>query len=110
MKHNKMNGFSVCPGGHTFCRIVPKSEYAERPNYFALHKGSREPIGSRAGGWQLCTTHPEVIDRAEEYARKLFEKGRLVAAVSPNDGWGSCECDRRTVHYPARGVLQSYSR
>ncbi|NOZ22802.1 MAG: DUF4838 domain-containing protein [Planctomycetes bacterium] len=94
MKHNKMNGCRVIPGGHAFYRIVPKSEYAEHPDYFALYKGSREPRGAHHGGWQLCTTNPDVIDRAVQYVRERFKAGQIVVSVLPNDGGGFCECER----------------
>ena len=94
MKHNKLNRVSVVPGGHAFVHIVPKSEYAEHPEYFALFKGTRKPGSSRHCGWQLCTTNPEVIDRTVRYVRRRFEEGRMLVAISPNDGGGFCECEQ----------------
>jgi hypothetical protein len=93
MKHNKTNGMRLVPGGHTFHRIVPKSEYEEHPELFALVAGSRKPEGSRSGGWQLCTSNPEVVDRAVEYVRGRFDRGDMLVAISPNDGGGFCECE-----------------
>ncbi len=94
MKHNKMNDCRVIPGGHAFVKIVPKTEYAKHPDYFALVKGSRKPGGTHHSGWQLCTTNPGVIDRAVQYARRRFRSGALVVSITPNDGMGFCECER----------------
>ena len=92
LKHNKINMCWLVPGGHTHRNIVKKEEYAEHPEYFALVNGTRKPRGGKQGGWQLCTTNPEVARRAAEYARKMLGQSRLMVAVSPNDGGGHCEC------------------
>ena len=94
MKHNKMNDCRVVPDGHAFYRqIVPKTEYARHPEYFALVKGSRKPGGTHHTGWQLCTTNPVVIERAVQYVEKRFRAGQFQVSISPNDGLGFCECD-----------------
>ncbi len=60
--------------------------FAEHPEWFALVNGKRHPP-------QMCTTHPEVIDRMVEHV--LAGKSDIMH-ISPSDGGGFCECDEDT--------------
>jgi hypothetical protein len=63
-----------------------KEDFSRHPEWFALVKGKRRPP-------QMCSTHPEVIERMVE--RVLKGKTRIVN-ISPSDGAGFCECDEQT--------------
>ena len=68
--------------------------FRAHPEWFALVGGKRRPP-------QMCTTHPEVLDRMVQYV--LNGKPSIVN-ISPSDGGGFCECDRcRALDVP--GVL-----
>ncbi len=72
--------------------------FDEHPEWFALVNGKRRPP-------QMCTTHPEVLERMVDYV--LAGKADIMN-ISPSDGGGFCECDRcKALDVP--GVL-SYDR
>jgi hypothetical protein len=58
--------------------------FKQHPEWFALVNGKRRPP-------QMCTTHPEVIDRMVEYVLKGKQD---IMNISPSDGGSFCECDR----------------
>lgn len=60
--------------------------FKEHPDWFALVQGKRRPP-------QMCTTHPEVLQRMVDYA--LASKLDIVN-ISPSDGGGFCECNEET--------------
>jgi hypothetical protein len=62
------------------------TDFKEHPDWFALVNGQRRPP-------QMCTTHPDVIDRMVEFV--LNGKTRIVN-ISPSDGGGFCQCDEHT--------------
>ena len=73
---------------HTFNSLIPKSEFAQHPEYFMLRDAKRNPH-------QLCLTNPDV-------RRLIIEKtltglaaspASRIVEVSPNDGGGTCACD-----------------
>lgn len=57
--------------------------FKDHPEWFALVGGRRRPP-------QMCTTHPDVIDRMVQHA--LAGKTAIVS-ISPSDGGGFCECE-----------------
>jgi hypothetical protein len=61
-------------------------DFRAHPEWFALVQGVRRPP-------QMCTTHPEVLDRV--VARVLASKLDIVN-ISPSDGGGFCECNEET--------------
>jgi hypothetical protein len=68
--------------------------FKAHPEWFALVDGKRRPP-------QLCTTHPEVIDRMVEHVLKGKQD---IMHISPSDGGGFCECERcRALDVP--GIL-----
>jgi len=78
--------------------MVPSEKYFEtHPEYFALFKGRRVPMGSPGrpsyADGNLCTTIPDVIRLASEFIIQWFDDNAAVP-LNPNDGavkW--CECD-----------------
>jgi hypothetical protein len=68
--------------------LLPAEEVAKHPEYLALVKGERK-------GPQYCTTNPEVIRHSAEAALAHFRKfpDRKMFSLSPDDGYGFCECD-----------------
>lgn len=85
---------------HNLNQMVPNEKYfAEHPEYYALYKGARQPIGTPSrpgyGGGNLCTTNPEVIDICAKFIIDYFDRNPrgMVVPVWPGDGaiiW--CEC------------------
>lgn len=83
---NKMGGWLKGNVGHAYAKIVPKSEFNAHPEWFALVNGVRTSA-------QICTTHPEVVQRAIEYAKNFYSKSNeIMVSLSPNDGYNMCEC------------------
>ncbi len=76
--------------GHAYAHFIPRKLFKEKPDLFAEVNGRRTPRG------QICTTHPEVIQRAIDYARRYFRQHPecLMVSMSPNDGGGFCRCAR----------------
>ena len=60
--------------------------FKEHPEWFALVNGKRQPP-------QMCTTHPEVINRMVEY---VLNGKYDIMSISPSDGGGFCECNEET--------------
>lgn len=68
--------------------------FQQHPEWFALVDGKRRPP-------QMCTTHPEVINRMVDY---VLTGKQDIMNISPSDGGGFCECERcRALDVP--GVL-----
>lgn len=67
--------------------IEKNPDFLQHPEWFALGNGVRRPP-------QMCTTHPEVIDRMVEYV--LADTKRAITTISPSDGGGFCQCDEET--------------
>ncbi len=98
-KRNKWGGLKIS-GGHSLSEIFPGDIYAKsHPEYYALVNGKRDVPGpnyDHKHGSQPCTTNPDVIRIAGEWATKFFDKHPDHDAVnmSMNDGYGYCECER----------------
>ena len=85
---------------HNLDFMLTSSKYfAEHPDYYALYKGERLPMGVPGkpyyGGGNLCTTNSEVIRKCADFAIDWFSRNPdgVVVPVWPNDGaikW--CEC------------------
>lgn len=81
-------------------RQIPAAKYfASHPEYYALYKGKRHPIGTPGrpgyGGGNVCTTNPEVIDICARFIIDYFDRNPegMVVPLWPGDGaiiW--CEC------------------
>ncbi len=88
--------------GHAFASLMPVEKYGkEHPEYYSLVSpenwfGSRRPDKPRRTTepgdiWQLCTSNPDVRRIiAEKLAAQNTDE---VQSVSPNDGYGFCECE-----------------
>lgn len=99
-KQNRMGGVAFS-AGHNLSRIVPPSLYAAHPEYFPLQGGKRvNPTESH--NWQPCTSNPEVIALAVAAADRHFRENPEASSfsLSPNDGYGWCECDNCKAQDP----------
>ncbi|MBO4648917.1 MAG: DUF4838 domain-containing protein [Lentisphaeria bacterium] len=90
---------------HAFASLMPRAKYAkDHPEYYSLvspdhwvgmpkpDKPTRKVTG---GPWQLCTSNPEV---RRIIADKLAAtKDGKIHSISPNDGFGFCECPNCTA-------------
>jgi len=102
-KKAKMGGVSASMG-HNLRRIVPPAPYKDsHPEYFPLWDGERHiPAPGEGHGWQPCTSNPEVVQLAIAAAIKYFDEhpGAYSFSLSPNDGYGWCECDACVAQDP----------
>ncbi|HCD34999.1 MAG TPA: hypothetical protein DER01_21520 [Phycisphaerales bacterium] len=89
----------ICHNFAWFFKDVEKT-FEEHPEYFSLYKNRRINIGTAQrrhyGGGNLCTTNPDVIKLAADFAIKWFDDHPTgtVVPMWPGDGaikW--CECD-----------------
>jgi len=60
--------------------------FEAHPDWFALVKGKHQPP-------QMCTTHPEVLDRMVEH---VLKGKSVIMHISPSDGGGFCQCNEQT--------------
>ncbi len=85
--------------GHAYDAMLPPEKYfAAHPEYYSLVDGKRGGpyILKRKGvHYQLCTTNPDVVRLCVEYLREKFDADPSLecVSVSPNDGFGWCECE-----------------
>ncbi|MBC7287966.1 MAG: DUF4838 domain-containing protein, partial [Armatimonadetes bacterium] len=90
--------------GHNLYSIVPPATYGQtHPEYFPLIGGARlVPQPKQAENWQPCTSNPEVIRLAVEAARRYFDERQDAwsFSLSPNDGYGWCQCDNCRAQDP----------
>lgn len=81
--------------GHWLYQVVPATEYADHPEWFALVNGTRNP--ENITYWHFCYSNPEFADRiADEVIKKFDAVPELVSmTIAANDGWeyNWCECD-----------------
>lgn len=85
---------------HTYNDLVPPGQYFdEHPEYYSEVDGKRQPI-------QLCLTNPEVLRITIENVKKFLREnpGSNVISVSPNDGYGYCECAKCKAVDDAEGT------
>ena len=98
-KRNKWGGMKIY-GGHSLAEIFPPEKYAKtHPEYFALVNGKRDVPDENYDykhECQICTTNPDVIKVAVEWARNFFNEHSEYDGVhmTLNDGGGFCECER----------------
>jgi len=93
-KRNKMGG-AAFSAGHNLARIVPPKVFGPtHPEYFPLW-GSERHVPGDEESWQPCTSNPEVIALAVAAADKHFTENpqALSFSLSPNDGYGWCQCE-----------------
>ena len=86
-------------GGHALGEIFPPEKYgSSHPEYYALVDGKRAVPGPNYDykhEGQICTTNPDVIRVAVEWAINFFDAHPEYAGVhmTLNDGGGFCECE-----------------
>lgn len=99
-KQNRMGGLAFS-AGHNLARIVPPSLFATHPEYFPL-QGGRRVNPTQSYNWQPCTSNPEVIALAIAAAKAYFTEHPEASSfsLSPNDGYGWCECDQCKAQDP----------
>lgn len=93
-RRNKMGG-AAFSAGHNLARIIPPAQYGKaHPEYFPLWGNERHVPGAEEN-WQPCTSNPEVIALAVAAADKYFAEHPEASSfsLSPNDGYGWCQCD-----------------
>ena len=89
---------------HAFENLMPREVYGkEHPEYYALvspekwigepkpDKPTRLSDPTMPGPWQLCTSNPDVRRIIAEKLAATKSEG--IQSISPNDGYGFCECD-----------------
>ncbi|NOY80958.1 MAG: DUF4838 domain-containing protein [Kiritimatiellaeota bacterium] len=88
-RHNRQSGAFGVHCSHSYAWHIPRREFKEHPDWFALVKGKRQPS-------QLCVSNPEVQARIVRHALEVFrrEPQRNMVSVEPNDGSGYCQCPK----------------
>lgn len=114
-KYFAVRGIEIESGHHNFSYWIPASEYGEKhPEFFAMKDGVR--IKPSVGkdvlllSEQLCTTNPEL---KAEMARKMIAYAKChpeikTLSISPNDGFGWCECPECSKFYDADDMGEFY--
>jgi len=98
-KRLKWGGMRIY-GGHSLGEVFPPGKYAKsHPEYYALVDDRRDVPGpdyDYKHSGQICTTNPEVIRIAIEWAQQFFNAHPEYDGIhlTPNDGSGFCECER----------------
>lgn len=85
---NHLGGWRWWGAGHSYQYLVDFAEFANHPEWFALVNGERKPT-------QLCTTNPEVRQRALQTVLGVLSKPDApeLICVSPCDNNDFCDCD-----------------
>ncbi len=112
-----LRGIGITGGGHNFSFLIPTDKYADHPEFFAERNGQRIKPDDKGTGLllsqQLCTTNPilreELVKNIIEYS-KTHPKLKSIG-LSPNDGFGWCECAECSKYYDKtrKGDLYSLS-
>lgn len=87
---------------HMLYYYLPRSMYAEHPEYFAYSLGTRDPAGKRF--FQPCLSNPDLQDMIANEIIQFFKENPeyTVASIGQQDGCGDpenpdyanwCECD-----------------
>ena len=113
-----LRGIGIAGGGHNFSFLIPAEKYAKtHPEFFAERNGERiKPSSAKSAlllSEQLCTTNPEL---REELVKNIIEYSKthpriISLSLSPNDGFGWCECKECSKLYNKniKGELYSLS-
>ena len=80
--------------GHAYSyRLGGNKYFDEHPEYYALYKGKRQPFRRGKHGWhgQICTSNPDVV---KIVAESVLKSKQGIVSISPNDGYGFCQCSK----------------
>ncbi|MBQ9754038.1 MAG: DUF4838 domain-containing protein [Lentisphaeria bacterium] len=112
-----LRGIEIIGGGHNFSFLIPGEKYAKtHPDFFAERNGERiKPSSAKSAlllSEQLCTTNPEL---REELVKNIIEYSNTHPRIkslnlSPNDGFGWCECKECSTLYDKNIKGELYSR
>ena len=112
----ELRGIEIAGGGHNFSFLIPAEKYAQsHPEFFAERNGERiKPSSAKSAlllSEQLCTTNPEL---REELVKNILEYSKTHPKVkslslSPNDGFGWCECKECSKLYDKNKKGELYS-
>ena len=102
-EHHRVGTSRFGSAAHAFDGLVPRSKYGKtNPEYYSLvspeqwigqpkpDKPTRRNDPLMSGPWQLCTSNPDVRRIIAEKISK--QKPGYMTSISPNDGFGFCEC------------------
>ena len=115
----RIRGIEIQSGHHNFDYWIPASKYyREHPEFFAEINGTRikpeKDENALLLGKQLCTTNKalrrEIVNNMVSYIEKNPELNSV--GLTPNDGFGWCECEECSKFYDKnrRGELYSLSQ
>ena len=101
LDHHKVGTTVIGSFAHAFSQLLPQNVYGKQhPEYYSLVSaenwiGVNKPETAdrtvfNDGAWQLCTSNPEVRRLIAE--KIVNAKTTKVQSISPNDGYGFCEC------------------
>ena len=102
-EHHRVGTSCFGSAAHAFAALLPREKYGKtHPEYYSLvspaqwigknkpDKPTRRNDPLKSGPWQLCTSNPDVRRIiAEKIAR---QRPGYMTSISPNDGFGFCEC------------------
>lgn len=114
----RVRGIEIESGHHNFNYWIPPEKYCRtHPEFFAVRNGKRiSPQLDKSAlllSEQLCTTNPEL---RREFVKNIIDYCRRhpeikTVSLTPNDGFGWCECDECSKFYDKdhKGELYSVS-
>lgn len=110
-------GIEIQSGHHNFSYWIPSGKYrAEHPEYFAMIDGKRispKDTGdvTLLGSEQLCTTNKDLRREIVKNMVKYAEENPEIQSVglTPNDGFGWCECPECSKFYDKNDMGDDYS-
>lgn len=82
---NRMGGPTPVGLSHSWYGLDREQDFASNPEWFA-------EVGGERRNSKPCYSHPKVIRRMIESARRQAEAGRKMVGVGAPDGLGYCEC------------------
>lgn len=74
---------------HSWGQYIPKTLFAEHPEYFA-----QGADGKRKDGDWLCTSNPGIREVFANNVIAAIKRGAKNPSISPPDGRGYCRCDK----------------
>jgi uncharacterized protein DUF4838 len=87
-RRNRLDGFPSQMPSHNWQNIVPWDLIDEHPEWFAQLGSGRTPL-------QMCTTHPDVLERTITKSREFFDQHPDAPSfsLSPADNMSFCQCE-----------------